>query len=542
MNKDVIYIDIEDDITAIIGKIKNSREKIVALVPPKRIGALQSAVNLRLLARMADDNQKRLVIITNNQALIALSAAAKIPIAKNLQSKPEMAEISALDIDDGEDVIDGSSLPIGEHAETVDIKINDSQAQVEDAIEDIDIEADKPLNQKDSKSEKSSLVKVPNFSNFRKLFFIGLTFGVLIISFLVWAIWYAPAAKVIITAKTSPAPVSVALTLGGTSPTDLSKNTIQTITKQIKRDASVDFDATGTATLGDKASGVMTLSNADSSDPISVPVASVFSNGVYNFVTKTAVMVPGAAVVDGEIVAGGIDVEVEAGQVGSEYNLSPRAYVSSVAGLTAYGGQMNGGSSHEAKVVTAKDIQKANQALADLPTDDIKQELLDQFTNGEVAIDDSFIVVRAAAVSSPLVDAEAKTGKAKLTASTTYSITAIAKSELEVYLNNSINKQISNVTTQKIYNNGIDTVILSGYLKTDKTTTINMASVGQIGPNIDQATLKDQVKGKRYGDIQSMIGNINGVSNVDIKFSYFWVTTVPDDNNKIEIEFKLENA
>ena len=47
MNKDIIYIDVEDDITAIIGKIKASKEKIVALVPPKRIGVLQSAVNLR---------------------------------------------------------------------------------------------------------------------------------------------------------------------------------------------------------------------------------------------------------------------------------------------------------------------------------------------------------------------------------------------------------------------------------------------------------------------------------------------------------------
>ena len=45
MQKDVIYIDIDDDITAIIGKIKKSKEQIVAIVPPKRNGAMQSAVN-----------------------------------------------------------------------------------------------------------------------------------------------------------------------------------------------------------------------------------------------------------------------------------------------------------------------------------------------------------------------------------------------------------------------------------------------------------------------------------------------------------------
>src|SRR5665647_1488716 len=106
MKKDVIYIDVEDDITAIIGKVKASKEKIVALVPPKRIGVLQSAVNLRLVARSAKQSNKQLVLITSNQALIALSAAAKLPVAKNLQSKPEIAEISALEIDDGEDIID----------------------------------------------------------------------------------------------------------------------------------------------------------------------------------------------------------------------------------------------------------------------------------------------------------------------------------------------------------------------------------------------------------------------------------------------------
>ena len=78
MNKDVIYIDVDDDVTAIIGKIKKAKEKIVALVPPKRTGALQSAVNLRLLERMAKNDKKKLVLITNNQALVALAASAKI--------------------------------------------------------------------------------------------------------------------------------------------------------------------------------------------------------------------------------------------------------------------------------------------------------------------------------------------------------------------------------------------------------------------------------------------------------------------------------
>src|SRR4051812_40830772 len=136
MNKDVIYIDVEDDITAIIGKVKDAKEKIVALVPPKRVGVLQSAVNLRLLARAAGQVDKRLVLISSNAALSALAAAAKIPVAKNLQSKPELAEISALDIDNGEDVIDGAQLPVGELARTADTNVPGSVAFGDPAIDE----------------------------------------------------------------------------------------------------------------------------------------------------------------------------------------------------------------------------------------------------------------------------------------------------------------------------------------------------------------------------------------------------------------------
>ncbi|OYW41790.1 hypothetical protein B7Z28_02150, partial [Candidatus Saccharibacteria bacterium 32-45-3] len=143
MNKDVIYIDVDDDVTAIIGKIKKSEEKIVALVPPKRPGALQSAVNLRLLERMAKNEKKNLVLITHNPALVALAANAKIPVAKNLQSRPEVAEIPAIIVDGGDDIIDGADLPIGDHANTVKVKDGTqpvSKGSRSDAIDSTDLE------------------------------------------------------------------------------------------------------------------------------------------------------------------------------------------------------------------------------------------------------------------------------------------------------------------------------------------------------------------------------------------------------------------
>lgn len=95
MNKDVIYIDVEDDITTIISKIKRSKERIIALVPPRRAGVLQSAVNMRLLTKTAQSADKRIVLVTNDAVLTGLAAASQIPVAKNLQSKPALGQVPA---------------------------------------------------------------------------------------------------------------------------------------------------------------------------------------------------------------------------------------------------------------------------------------------------------------------------------------------------------------------------------------------------------------------------------------------------------------
>jgi hypothetical protein len=89
-SKDVIYVDVDDEITSIIDKLENSGQKVVALVLPKRAASLQSIVNMKLLKRSADNAGKNLVLITSEQALLPLAGAAGLHVAKNLQSKPDI--------------------------------------------------------------------------------------------------------------------------------------------------------------------------------------------------------------------------------------------------------------------------------------------------------------------------------------------------------------------------------------------------------------------------------------------------------------------
>jgi len=554
MNKDVIYIDVEDDVTAIIGKIKSSNEKIIALVPPKSAGILQSAVNLRLLDRMATTNHKHLVLITNNQALMSLSAAAGIPVAKNLQSKPELPEISALSVDDDDDIIDGSSLPIGELARTADVPVGKPEETVEDALGELDIDEKsvdiKPKVAQMSKPSNSlkSNIKVPNFNTFRKKLFLGIGALVLLIAFLVWANVYAPSASVVVSAKTVSSPISTVATLGGATPTDLVKGTIQSITQQLKKDLSVKFDATGTKNVGEKATGNITVENCDSNAPFTIAAGTVFTSvsGI-KFVGNSSAIVPGftgsaSTCRSTGVGAGTIAIPVTAQQSGESYNIASTNYtISGVGGdVYAHGAQMTGGTTKVATVVTDLDIQKATDALKALATADYKKQLASLFVNGEIIIDQSFNVDYGIPVSTPAVNAEA-TAQATLTTNATFTIIGLAKSDVELYLKASLDKQLTGTSNQKIYADGIDKVVITSYNKSADTTTINITANGEIGPNIDPDTIKEQIKGKKSGEARSVLTNISGVSDVTVKFSYPWVTVIPKDNSKVDIQFKLTN-
>ena len=93
MNKDVIYVEPEDDITDIILKIEKAKEKIVALVPPKKAGVFRSVVNIKLIAKAGVTSAKTVVLVTVDPSIVKLAAATRLPVAKNLQSAPVIPEM-----------------------------------------------------------------------------------------------------------------------------------------------------------------------------------------------------------------------------------------------------------------------------------------------------------------------------------------------------------------------------------------------------------------------------------------------------------------
>lgn len=547
MQKDIIYIDVDDDITAIIGKVKAAKEKIVALVPPKRIGVLQSAVNLRLLERAAGQQDKKLVLITSNNALSSLAAAAKIPVAKNLQSRPELGEIAALDVDDGEDLIDGAQLPVGEHAKQA-AEVAPAAAAAADVISDSDLKAvnvDVPKAAAPAAGETPSpkvkgKPKVPNFNKFRKKLVLIGGAGVLVIIFLIWAIFFAGRATVYITAKTTDASVNDTVTLSPSAQTDPSQKLLRDESQQLQKNVSISFNATGTKNAGNTATGSVTFQECTGSPsaPSAVPSGTTLSSSGNQYTTGQTATFTFDHVGNGCIVYSSNSVDVTAAAPGAAYNVSSGAFTVSGDSSISGNGSVSGGTDKTVQVVTKSDVAQAMQKLTSQNNDGIKNQLKGQFGTGVKVIDDTFQADTSAVKPTPAVNSETDSGTATLSGTVTYTMLGVADSEISNYLNGYFKDQLQGQNDQRIYNNGADSASFSNTTMSN-TVTSQLTADGKIGPEIDDNKVKQLAEGKRLGDIQSALKPIQGISNVDVKYWPFWVSKAPNNPNRISVVFKV---
>lgn len=547
MQKDVIYIDTEDDITAIIGKVKDSSGKVVALVPPKRIGAIQSAVNLKLVHRAAESDKKHLVIVTNNHALSALAGSAGIPIAKNLESRPEMPEISALEVDDN-DIIDGNELPVGEHAGVAARSEEEPEDKGAAAAGTMGTAAIAAASSKLESGKKAvaataakARTKVPNFDSFRKKMFIGIAGVILLVGFLVWAIAFAPRATITIKAKTSETALNSKASAGVNLTTSLTEGTIKAEVKSSSKDVSIPVTATGKKDVGEKATGTAKLSKL-SQEPYTVPAGTQIAHQASGlvFVTESAVTVPASQPCFPSFCAQSVNVGIVAAESGAKYNGASGPATS--AGVNAtISSATSGGTDKTITIVQQSDIDTVSgDIIKSSESEAAKKSLIAQFGKDYIVIADTFKADAGAVRPSPAAGQEATDGKGALSGQIAYSVMAVPKAEAGKYLDAYFAQQIDGKTNQKVYDNGIDGLTLTNPVANGESSVVTVVTNGKIGPKIDENEVKEFAKGKKAGEIKVYAESVSGVESAEVEFSPFWVTQAPGDTSKIKVEFKID--
>ncbi len=592
MNKDVIYIEPEDDITDILANIKDAKNKIIALVPPKKAGVLQSAVNFKLIAKTAQTHEKTVVLITADESLLTLADKVKMPTARTLQSKPKLphaddaTEFGADDDADDEISANAADEIVEKKSKTeTNVKVaatkstkdkpKKSSAAEKNKTVDLELDADDVESAEEDAQSKDSKkkIKVPNFKKYRKFIILFLVLAILIAGFGFWATQIAPRAKITVKVKTVGANFNETVRLvTDESEADPENGVFYIEEKTTTKSVSSDFIATGEVDKGTKASGTIVVTRPkndkvdcdEESSVLSIPANTVVTiSGKQYIVTEGGSVIAKSDQIDDEgrgskqkcwlkeSVSSG-KINVVAKEVGDDYNI---AAVSSGISLninttkkySVTSSAMTGGSSKIVKVVSQEDVEKASSNLSGSSDKEAREELTNEFGSDYILITSSFTTVSTSTNTSPALNEEVGDDVTpKIVRETRYSIYAVKKSDVNDYITANLTAKFGD-DTQMIYSTGVainegdeDKAFFESFKNDNGKITAKLKSTTKTGPRITEDMVKEVSLGVKIGKVQSNLRSYNGVSEANVETSYFWVTRVPNDDNKVEIEITVE--
>ncbi len=540
--REIIYIDVEDEITSVIDKVVSAKSKILGLVPPKRATMLQSVVNMKLLKRSADQAGKKIVLVTSETSLLPLAGVCGIHVAKNLQSKPYIPDVDEVPQPES----NTEPTPAEQEPQDEDFPTEDESLVAEEVPEEAAVGAKPEAKAKLKSKDKKSGPKIPNFDSFRsKLLLVG---GGLVGLIVVWFILFKVLPKSTVTIKADTTQITVAETItASTGDEDLEKAVLSSSVKTATKALTQTFTPSGQKNVGDKAKGVAVFTNCNKEDKLSdttitIPAGTTISNGDKSFVTASDVNVEPSSYSGNNCQANkpSAAVDVTAANAGDQYNLSGRTY--SVAGftsVTAAGGQMSGGTTKNVQVVSDADVEQAKQKLAAQDVGDLKKQLAKDLGDDYVVIEDSFSANVGQPTVAPAVGQEA--ASATLSATNTYTLLGVKKTSLRNFLQERAKKEFDS-KTQKVYEDGVDEATLTVDKKvSDSNYQLKLDGSVFVGPHIDESELAKAISGKRIGEAEELIKERPGVRDVKVTLNPFYTRSLPKPG-KITITFDVESS
>jgi len=524
-----LYLDSEDEITSVIQKVSAAAEDKVALIPPKRTSTLQSVVNLKLLQKSAREAEKEVVIITRDPSILNIAARIKMLTAPNLAADPSVPDLPP-DADLPPPVIDGSQA-----------SESDLQSADRAAAKVPKNKAGDKAGKKAKKGGKSSRA-IPDFDKFKKYGLLALL-ALVLLGAAAWFIFFTPRAVVTVSGHTQEARAQFRMTLDTDSEeADLENGTVPGEGRESSRTLTGTFEATGSETIGKRATGSVTVTNCESPSSITIEsgTALTAANGLV-FRARENVTVPGSTVGSGFVCNedGQASVPVRADEIGGDYNIGPTSY--SVAGYSSdnvygQGGNMTGGESEEVSVVTQSDIDSARRQLLEDENDTAREELANQFSADQFIIENSFARNVTGATPEPAAGGRADEGR--LILQVTYTLLAADRDELEEYFSHQLLDQTDSSEGLGVVEINLEEAEIEAV---GEQNVFDVTVDGLLGPEIDQEEFKAEIAGMKYARAIETIEARPNVTGAEIELSPFWVSSVPNNPDRIEIRFAIND-
>ena len=593
MNKDVIYIEPEEDITDIISKIEGSKSKIVAIVPPKKAGVFKSIVNIKLISKTAANLDKSVVLVTTDPSIIKLAAATKMPITKDLKTAPKIPEpdeevddTEEVDVDDEaeeekpeEEEKEAEKEEKSEEPEEKSKKAADDEEEEdeEEDEEEEDEEEEKPKKKATKSEPKEKTTREKSAKNENKLassnnpvlrwigthqrLSIGIGVGFVVFVFvMIWALVIAPAVTITLDLKTVTGNFSENISFTDTladEKAEEGKFYIEEVKTETKKE--VEFEATGKKNVGEKASGEITATYyfPISSDGGTVPIkkGTTFTNAGRNYLADNDAKIHW----DGNLTEAAKDCEnygkegwkaagckvstklnVTASDPGTNYNANANLpnWSTPISGLVITGnGTIAGGTDKNVVVVQQSDIDKAiNDLNSDTKSTELKDKLIGELKDDQFAIVSSFKQTANDPVSSPEVGKEVEEGKKpKLTVTTTGTMFVMDETKVKEF----IAAKAKLDKGYKIYE--MNDPFVDNFVKIDSGYIGKLKTSYVAGSTITEDDVINVAKGKPIGTARKDLeSNFDGIKTINISTSVPWATGVPDNPDKITIKINTE--
>lgn len=372
--------------------------------------------------------------------------------------------------------------------------------------------------------------KKPNF-NFkvgnRPLIMGGsLLVTLLVVGFILW--WFAP--KATITIYVSPKKIEESTSVNIAS--DLTSSEIEVTVSGEKTKST-----TGTKLVGDRAKGSVKIQNG-TAFPVNVPAGTILlSAGDLKFQTTKSASISGAL---SPSTPGTATIDVEAGNIGNEYNLAknevfkvsnfPKAEVDATAV-----DNFTGGSSRQISSVSDDDRKSLIKSLTEELTNDAKLKLNEKVGSDEMLVESSIITESDEEDFSNKVNDEAS--NLKLNLGLIVKAKVVSKTGLSAVSKKNLESKVPEGFVLK------DDQITYDFSETDEDDVFELRISANLLPNINPDDIAKKISGKISSIAEDYLNSVPGFIRAEIRVTPLFpgkLGTLPHVSDRIYITISAD--
>lgn len=527
MERKILYLEIDEEITSVIDRLKKTAEADIHLVVPKEAALLQSIVNLKLLKRQADTLGKQIQIITHDKVgrnlaeQVGISSASRVGEEAKMPVEPMQEPETEIQYKEKEPVVEETKEVVFKKGAVLD----KSEKEKPDDLSKEEEPKDKGVDKDVQKKKMSELL--PKFPH-KKFIIIASVIGLLLLIFLYV---YVPMTNLKIKVLSEKQDMSTTITVDqNTKEVNQSSDTIPGDLITVDKTVTKKYQSTGKKNIGAKAQGTITVKNAYSTLSQTLVAGTRFEANGLIFRTQSDVDVPGYTDSGGgNITPGTANVSAIADAPGDQYNISSSSFrIPAFSGTAKYdkitgstASAMAGGSTKEVKVVSASDISDAKKAFGDDAKNEIKKEGQDKMKQDETLGDNAQKVTVGTLSVSKSADTEAD--DFTVSAPVTFRGLAYKKDDLtKVVFEGFKSKTGPNKQILEDKLDGADVSFNDINLEKGTASGDVKASL-HLGTKIDEQKLKVEISGQSEQKARDYITHLDGIDSVDMSFfPGFW--------------------